>query len=309
MKKKLFASVLVSLCLATSAAWAALPKEGVYEKYTSNGTLEARMYVMERQGSSKYSFEYGNSNAQVIWVESFAANGEKQAEFATKYIWKTDSAGAAETALLFDKEGLDALQAGKVATPVYAKDMGAFSFDDNGMAKVHVGNGFVGEPESWLNANVAASLNGDFSYVAEDLTFTPLSLAYTYESLTQPDRFLNAEKVNSAYNLAKLRLRRAGERYEYVENMLEQGYLVKLAASLGFNVMRQSYTGGGVLTGSEVRMRANTTTNARIVGMLDLDEAVTVEGYEKGLDERGWYYVTKANGQKGFAAAQFIALQ
>ena len=90
---------------------------------------------------------------------------------------------------------------------------------------------------------------------------------------------------------------------------MERGYLVKADATLGNDVNMRGWTGRGVLLGSEVRMRANTTTDAKIVGMLDLNESVEVLGYEKGLDGRGWYYVKKENGLEGFAAAQFIDLR
>lgn len=90
---------------------------------------------------------------------------------------------------------------------------------------------------------------------------------------------------------------------------MELGYLVKIDAELGNTVNMRGWTGRGVLLGSEVRMRANTTTDSKIVGMLDLNESVEVLGYEKGLDGRGWYYVKKGNGLEGFAAAQFIDLR
>lgn len=309
MNKKLIASALMGLCMLASSALAALPKEGVYEKHSNDGTLEARMYVMGENGATKYTFGYGNEYAQIIWVESYMSNGEKHAEFATKYIWKRDDVGAAETALILDRQGVEDLKNGELTTPIYAQDMGAFSFDGNGRANVSVRPGFVGEPQSWKNGKVAASFTGDFNYVADNLTFTPLSMAYVIESTGNPDRLLKAEEVNQEWNQWKLRIKKAGPRYEFVENMMEQGLLVKIDAALGSDVNMRGWYGRGVLMGSDVRLRSNTTTESEIIGMLDLDENVEVKGYEKGLDGRGWYYVKKANGQEGFAAAQFIDLR
>lgn len=309
MNKKIIASAFLGLFLLTGSAFAALPKEGVYEKHSSDGTLEARMYVMGEDSATKYTFGYGNELAQVIWVEGYMANGEKHAEFATKYIWKNDTAGAAETALILDRQGVTDLQNGEVATPLYAQDMAVFSFDGNGTAEVGVGQGFTGEPQSWKNGRVATSFSGKYSYVADNLQFTPLSLAFAHEITGNINRFYNAADTNVEWNQAKIRIRRAGERYECVENLMEQGYLVKLDAVLGARADMRGWTGRGVLIGSDVRLRSNTTTNSNIVGMLDLDENVEVMGYEKGLDGRGWYYVKKANGLEGFAAAQFIDLR
>ena len=309
MHRKIIGSVLLGLCMFANSALAALPKEGVYEKHSAAGTLEARMFVMGEHGATKYTFGYGNDYTQIIWLEGYTFNGERHSEFATKYVWKTDSVGAAETALILDREGIENLKNGDIATPIYAQDMAVFSFDDNGMAKVNVRPGFTGEPESWKNGQAAASLSGKYNYVANNLKFTPISLAYVHESTCNPDRFYKAEAVNQEWNQEKIRINANGTRYECVENLMERGYLVKIDATLGNDVNMRGWTGRGVLLGSEVRMRANTTTDAKIVGMLDLNESVEVLGYEKGLDGRGWYYVKKANGLEGFAAAQFIDLR
>lgn len=309
MNKKIFASVLVGLSLLAASAFAALPKEGVYEKHSNDGKLEARMHVMGTCGDSKYNFGYGNEYAEIIWVECYTPNGEKNAEFATKYIWKRDDVGAAETALILDRQGLENLKKGELATPIYAQDMAAFSFDNDGRARVSVIKGFVGEPQSWKNGKVAAGFTGNFDYIADNLDFTPLSMAYAIESTGNPDRLLKAKEVNQEWNQGRLRIKKAGQRYEFVENMMEQGLLVKIDAELGSKVDMRGWYGRGVLLGSGVRLRANTTTEANIIGMLDLDENVEVKGYEKGLDGRGWYYVKKANGLEGFAAAQFIELR
>ena len=309
MHRKIIGSVLLGLCMFANSALAALPKEGVYEKHSAAGTLEARMFVMGEHGATKYTFGYGNDYTQIIWLEGYTFNGERHSEFATKYVWKTDSVGAAETALILDREGIENLKNGDIATPIYAQDMAVFSFDDNGMAKVNVRPGFTGEPESWKNGNAAASLSGKYNYVANNLKFTPISLAYVHESTCNPDRFYKAEAVNQEWNQEKIRINANGTRYECVENLMERGYLVKIDATLGNDVNMRGWTGRGVLLGSEVRMRANTTTDAKIVGMLDLNESVEVLGYEKGLDGRGWYYVKKENGLEGFAAAQFIDLR
>ncbi|MDY5044395.1 SH3 domain-containing protein [Phascolarctobacterium sp.] len=309
MHRKIIGSVLLGLCMFANSALAALPKEGVYEKHSAAGTLEARMFVMGEHGATKYTFGYGNDYTQIIWLEGYTFNGERHSEFATKYVWKTDSVGAAETALILDREGIENLKNGDIATPIYAQDMAVFSFDDNGMAKVNVRPGFTGEPESWKNGNTAASLSGKYNYVANNLKFTPISLAYVHESTCNPDRFYKAEAVNQEWNQEKIRINANGTRYECVENLMERGYLVKIDATLGNDVNMRGWTGRGVLLGSEVRMRANTTTDAKIVGMLDLNESVEVLGYEKGLDGRGWYYVKKENGLEGFAAAQFIDLR
>ena len=309
MHRKIVGSVLLGVLMLANSALAALPKEGVYEKRSAVGVLEARMYVMGEQGATKYTFGYGNDTTQIIWLEGFLPNGERHSEFATKYVWKTDSIGAAEAALILDREEIDELKNGNVATPIYAQDMAIFSFDDNGGAKVNVGQGFTGEPESWKNGQAAASLSGKYNYVANNLKFTPISLAYAHESTCNPDRFYKAEAVNQEWNQEKIRINANGTRYECVENLMERGYLVKIDATLGNDVNMRGWTGRGVLLGSEVRMRANTTTDAKIVGMLDLNESVEVLGYEKGLDGRGWYYVKKENGLEGFAAAQFIDLR
>lgn len=309
MHRKIIGSVLLGLCMFANSALAALPKEGVYEKHSAAGTLEARMFVMGEHGATKYTFGYGNDYTQIIWLEGYTFNGERHSEFATKYVWKTDSVGAAETALILDREGIENLKNGDIATPIYAQDMAVFSFDDNGMAKVNVRPGFTGEPESWKNGQAAASLSGKYNYVANNLKFTPISLAYVHESTCNPDRFYKAEAVNQEWNQEKIRINANGTRYECVENLMERGYLVKIDATLGNDVNMRGWTGRGVLLGSEVRMRANTTTDAKIVGMLDLNESVEVLGYEKGLDGRGWYYVKKENGLEGFAAAQFIDLR
>ena len=309
MHRKIVGSVLLGVLMLANSALAALPKEGVYEKRSAVGVLEARMYVMGEQGATKYTFGYGNDTTQIIWLEGFLPNGESHSEFATKYVWKTDSIGAAEAALILDREEIDELKNGNVATPIYAQDMAIFSFDDNGGAKVNVGQGFTGEPESWKNGQAAASLSGKYNYVANNLKFTPISLAYAHESTCNPDRFFKAEEVNQEWNQEKIRINANGTRYECVENLMERGYLVKIDATLGNDVNMRGWTGRGVLLGSEVRMRANTTTDAKIVGMLDLNESVEVLGYEKGLDGRGWYYVKKENGLEGFAAAQFIDLR
>ena len=309
MHRKIIGSVLLGLCMFANSALAALPKEGVYEKHSAAGTLEARMFVMGEHGATKYTFGYGNDYTQIIWLEGYTFNGERHSEFATKYVWKTDSVGAAETALILDREGIENLKNGDIATPIYAQDMAAFSFDDNGMAKVNVRPGFTGEPESWKNGNTAASFSGKYTYVADSLKFTPISLAYAHESTCNPDRFYQAETVNQEGNQTKIRIKATGTRFECVENLMELGYLVKIDAELGNTVNMRGWTGRGVLIGSEVRMRANTTTDSKIVGMLDLNESVEVLGYEKGLDGRGWYYVKKGNGLKGFAAAQFIDLR
>ena len=308
MHRKIIGSVLLGLCMFANSALAALPKEGVYEKHSAAGTLEARMFVMGEHGATKYTFGYGNDYTQIIWLEGYTFNGERHSEFATKYVWKTDSVGAAETALILDREGIENLKNGDIATPIYAQDMAVFSFDDNGMAKVNVRPGFTGEPESWKNGQAAASLSGKYNYVANNLKFTPISLAYVHESTCNPDRFYKAEAVNQEWNQEKIRINANGTRYECVENLMERGYLVKIDATLGNDVNMRGWTGRGVLLGSEVRMRANTTTDAKIV-MLDLNESVEVLGYEKGLDGRGWYYVKKENGLEGFAAAQFIDLR
>ena len=309
MHRKIIGSVLLGLCMLANSALAALPKEGVYEKHSAAGTLEARMFVMGEHGATKYTFGYGNDYTQIIWLEGYTFNGERHSEFATKYVWKTDSVGAAETALILDREGIENLKNGDIATPIYAQDMAAFSFDDNGMAKVNVRPGFTGEPESWKNGRAAASFSGKYTYVADSLKFTPISLAYAHESTCNPDRFYQAETVNQEGNQTKIRIKATGTRFECVENLMELGYLVKIDAELGNTVNMRGWTGRGVLIGSEVRMRASTTTDSKIVGMLDLNESVEVLGYEKGLDGRGWYYVKKGNGLKGFATAQFIDLR
>lgn len=309
MYRKILALLLMCLCMLASSALAALPKEGVYEKHSAAGALEARMFVMGEYGATKYTFGYGNESAQIIWLEGYLPNGEKHSEFVTKYIWKTDSVGAAEAALILDSEGIAILKDGAIAAPFYAQDMATFSFDDKGLAKVNVAQGFSGEPQSWKNGKAAACFSGQYSYVAANLSFTPLSLAYAHESTANPNRFYEAETVNQEWNQARILIKASGNSFVCVENLMERGYLVKVDATLGETVAMRAWIGRGVLLGSEVRMRANTTTEADIIGMLDLNENVEVLGYETGLDGRGWYYVKKANGLEGFAAAQYIDLR
>ena len=245
MHRKIIGSVLLGLCMFANSALAALPKEGVYEKHSAAGTLEARMFVMGEHGATKYTFGYGNDYTQIIWLEGYTFNGERHSEFATKYVWKTDSVGAAEAALILDREEIDELKNGNVATPIYAQDMAIFSFDDNGMAKVNVRPGFTGEPESWKNGQAAASLSGKYNYVANNLKFTPISLAYVHESTCNPDRFYKAEAVNQEWNQEKIRINANGTRYECVENLMERGYLVKADATLGNAVNMRGWTGRG----------------------------------------------------------------
>ena len=245
MHRKIIGSVLLGLCMFANSALAALPKEGVYEKHSAAGTLEARMFVMGEHGATKYTFGYGNDYAQIIWLEGYTSNGERHSEFATKYIWKTGSVGAAETALILDREGIENLKNGDIATPIYAQDMAVFSFDDNGMAKVNVRPGFTGEPESWKNGNTAASFSGKYTYVADSLKFTPISLAYAHESTCNPDRFYKAETVNQEWNQTKVRIKATGTRFECVENLMKLGYLVKIDAELGNTVNMRGWTGRG----------------------------------------------------------------
>ena len=110
MHRKIVGSVLLGVLMLANSALAALPKEGVYEKHSAAGALEARMYVMGEQGATKYTFGYGNDSTQIIWLEGFLPNGERHSEFATKYVWKTDSIGAAEAALILDREEIDELK-------------------------------------------------------------------------------------------------------------------------------------------------------------------------------------------------------
>ena len=122
MHRKIIGSVLLGLCMFANSALAALPKEGVYEKHSAAGTLEARMFVMGEHGATKYTFGYGNDYTQIIWLEGYTFNGERHSEFATKYVWKTDSVGAAETALILDREGIENLKNGDII--IYSTEKG-----------------------------------------------------------------------------------------------------------------------------------------------------------------------------------------
>ena len=75
MHRKIIGSVLLGLCMFANSALAALPKEGVYEKHSAAGTLEARMFVMGEHGATKYTFGYGNDYTQIIWLEGYTFNG------------------------------------------------------------------------------------------------------------------------------------------------------------------------------------------------------------------------------------------
>ena len=66
MHRKIVGSVLLGVLMLANSALAALPKEGVYEKRSAVGVLEARMYVVGAQGVTKYTFGYGNDTTQII---------------------------------------------------------------------------------------------------------------------------------------------------------------------------------------------------------------------------------------------------
>lgn len=302
--------LLMLLCFVANTALAALPKEGTYEKRSSNGALEARMYVMAAGRDSAYTTSLGNENAELIWVESYLEDGRIWSQFATSYIWKRDDVGAAETALILDLEESSKLAQGDYATPRYARDMAAFSFRDNGTANVYVQKQFTGVPSSWDLADVSSTFNGDYKFISPRVRFSPLVVAYGNEKTGKIERF-NDVNVNQDWNQARIRIEKAKDgRYNLFENMMELGHLIVIKAGVGDELKLVGELGRGVLIGTEVRFRSTPfITDNNVLGYLNLNENVTVHGLVEGYDGQNWYYFTRENGQNGFAAAQFIDLR
>lgn len=302
--------LMMLVCFVANTAFATLPQEGTYEKRSKSGALEARMYVMAAGRDSAYTTSLGNENAEVIWVESYLEDGRIWSQFATTYIWKRDDVGAAETALILDRTESSYQEQGAYATPFYARDMGSFSFRDNGTATVYVQKQFVGVPASWDLADVSSTFNGEYKHISSRVRFSPLAVAYANEKTSKIERF-NDPEVNKEWNQARVRIGEAKDgRYNIFENMMEMGHLIVLKASVGDDLALVGETGRGVLIGTEVRFRSSPfITDNNVLGFLNLNENVTVHGLVEGYDGQNWYYFTRANGQNGFAAAQFIDLR
>lgn len=307
---KLWMYLLIMVCFVANTAFAALPKEGTYEKRSSNGAVEARMYVMAAGRDSAYTTSLGNENAEIIWVESYLEDGRIWSQFATTYIWKRDDVGAAETALILDREESYCLEDNIPANPRYARDMGSFSFRDNGTATVYVQKQFAGVPSSWDLADVSSTFNGEYKFISPRVRFSPLVVAYANEKTAKPERF-NDANVNQDWNQARIRIEKAKDgHYNIFENMMEMGHLIVMKARVGNDIALVGETGRGVLIGTEVRFRRTPFINDNnVLGFLNMDENVKVHGLVEGYDGQNWYYFTRANGQNGFAAAQFIDLR
>ena len=305
--KKLYVFLLMLVCLVANTAFAALPKEGTYEKRSKSGAIEARMYVLAAGNDSAYTTSLGNENSEVIWVECYLEDGRIWSQFATNYIWKRDDVGAAETALILDREESYCLEDNIPATPRYARDMASFSFRDNGTATVYVQKDFTGVPASWDLADVSSNFNGEYKHISPRVRFSPLVVAYANEKTGKVERF-NDANVNQDWNQARIRIEKANDgRYNIFENMMELGHLIVMKARVGNDLALVGETGRGVLIGTEVRFRSTPFINDNnILGFLNLDENVTVHGLVEGYDGQNWCYFTRANGQNGFAAAQFI---
>lgn len=305
--KKSYVFLLMLVCLVVNTAFAALPKEGTYEKRSNSGAIEARMYVLAASNDSAYTTSLGNENSEVIWVECYLEDGRIWSQFATNYIWKRDDVGAAETALILDREESNKLDNGDYATPRYARDMGSFSFRDNGTATVYVQKEFAGVPSSWDLADVSSNFNGEYKYISSRVRFSPLVVAYASEKTGQMERFQD-NNVNQDWNQARIRIEKSKDgSYNIFENMMEMGHLIIMKARVGNDVALVGETGRGVLIGTEVRFRSTPFINDNnVLGFLDLNENVTVHGLIEGYDGQNWCYFTRTNGQNGFAAAQFI---
>ncbi|MDO4177611.1 MAG: hypothetical protein Q4D21_00300 [Phascolarctobacterium sp.] len=292
------------LLLLTSTAFAVLPVEGIYEKYAGDGHLEARMYVVESQTAVKYGL--GQQLAELIWLEAYAADGNVLGQMATKYIWKTDTAGAAEKALLLDKKQFGEQN----MTPSYARDAAVFSFDGEGHVNVGMIDGFEGESVTWASMKIAEVMKGSYTHVEGSVEISPLLLAYMLEGDTYYKRFEDVNKVNDEVNQAKLRLYYTGDNsWELYENNMELGRIIKQIASYKPNLRLEKCYGQGVITGTEVRLRHRPTVDSGILGITEINEKVTVAGLAHGYDERDWCYVIRANGQKGFVAAQYCQIK
>lgn len=308
--KKLSVYLLMLVCFVANTAFAALPKEGTYEKRSKSGAIEARMYVMAVGGDSAYTTSLGNENAEIIWVESYLEDGRIWSQLATTYIWKRDDVGAAETALILDREESYCLEDNIPATPRYARDMGSFSFRDNGTANVYVQKQFTGVPSSWDLADVSSSFNGEYKFISPRVRFSPLVVAYANEKTANIERFRDAD-INQNWNQSRIRIEKTKDgRYNLFENMVEMGHLIVMKARVGDDIALVGETGRGVLTATEVRFRSTPFINDHnVLGFLNLNENVTVHGLIEGYDGQNWCYFTRANGQNGFAAAQFIDLR
>lgn len=310
--KKIMVLLAMLLCFVMNTAFAALPTEGVYHLIGKNGILKARMYVMETEKESAYTFAYGNQYAEVIWLESYLDNGEVLAQIATKYIWKTHNVGAFETALILDREELEKLERGEMATPSYGADIGAVRFSEPkfGTADVSIVKNSKGLPASWDKTDVASSFNGTYLYVGKKLKFTPLSAAYAMESTANLERFYNAKTTNQDWNQGKVRLE-LGENgfYNLEENLMELGRCIRMQVKTDDNVTMLAHYGKGVLLGDEVRFRDRATLKSKTLDYLKKGEEVTVNGLVKGFDGNKWYYATRQNGALGFIAAQYVELR
>ena len=305
--RKICVYLLMLVCFIANTAFAALPKEGTYEKRSKSGAIEARMYVMAAGRDSAYTTSLGNENAEIIWVESYLEDGRIWSQFATTYIWKRDDVGAAETALILDREESYCLADNIPATPRYARDMAAFSFRDNGTANVYVQKQFSGVPSSWDLADVSSTFNGEYKHISPRVRFSPLVVAYANEKTANIERFSDAD-INQDWNQSRIRIEKAKDGYyNLFENMVELGHLIVMKAKVGDDLALVGETGRGVLTATEVRFRRTPFINDNnVLGFLNLNENVTVHGLVEGYDGQNWCYFTRANGQNGFAAAQFI---
>lgn len=312
--KKVLMLLLMLLCFTMNTVFAALPTEGVYELRNKNNFVQARMYVMGAQNakSTAYTFGYGNEHAEVIWLECYLDDGSVWSQVASKYIWKTDDAGALETALILDRDETLKLERGEMATPRYGADVGAVFFEkpEKKTARVNIDKSFRGVPASWDRADVSSQFNGVYRFVGKSLKFTPLSAAYAMESTSNLSRFYNAEATNQEWNQGKVRLELGKDGYYNLEeNLMELGRCIRMKVKTGDSVEMMCNYGRGILLGDEVRFRDRATLQSKTLDFLRINEEVTVEGLVEGFDGNKWYYVTRKNGDLGFVAAQYVELR
>lgn len=97
-----------------------------------------------------------------------------------------------------------------------------------------------------------------------------------------------------------------------VYNLVDGKSLIALVATVNNKkgVDATIYGGPRWIKGTEVRVRAEANTNCQVLGYFEDREEIDVLGYVKSVrtleDPGDWAYVQRANGSRGFVAAQFI---
>lgn len=172
MKKGMFA--LGAAMLWCASAWAMLPVEGVYEKVDENGNVVARLQVWNAYGSvGREGQKWSNSSgAPYISLQRFE-NGAEVVQLGTCYIWKNDSVGAAETAVLLNKEDCDKAKNNEDFVGQRKRDVAAFSWKSEQLVDVGA-------------FNFDAKLSGNYKRVNKARQLTPAVLMYAYEHNQRP---------------------------------------------------------------------------------------------------------------------------